>query len=288
MVLGRYRKFTTIENHRVTADKFVVKLLYENKELRYSQIRKMLEENGMKYADHKGFDLVLERLQKKKIVTKIEKTKSRLHPVYVLTKKGFSDLNLNAEFFSDILIERLTESVDETSTKDNELFLKKIAEMTGLYIIYCYLQSWEFISSEDGRHEFYKIRQNWMEATLSSSNVMKLVHEGISRLFPKTPPKVIIEKNQIRVIDNDISYDSVDFDNFDFYDMKKVKDDVFSEQVQNFKNKIIQNLSDLNKTSFSEEAEFMESITDDLPYYTKNYSDIKSEIAFYKKHQKSS
>lgn len=272
-----------MDNHQIIADKLVVKLLYEHKELRYSQIRNMLEENGIKYADHKGFDLVLERLQNKQLIIKKERNKSRRYPTYSLQRKGFYDLQLNAEVLSDILVDVSEYFLEERDHDVQKELILNCTNVIGLYVLLCYLYSWKFVTEKNNPEEFYKIREIYLNETLSSENMIDLIHVCTKKLFPQKCSKVALKKGEMKVIE-DRNYKPYVFDNFNL-DVEIINKKEFTEQVHLFQEKISNMLKNLEKV-FSEEMELANIVMENLPHEVRNQVDFKKFFGFYKSKEK--
>ena len=133
--MPRYKRPTKIGNNSlqiVPTEEQVIIFLRKNPRSRHNQISAHLKEKGITFADHKGLDNVLSKLQEKKWIKKNLKDVEGRFPTYKITEKGNTIMKLKADFLVDDFIDEIKTQIRNSNKNDKERMIEFI-DAVGVY-----------------------------------------------------------------------------------------------------------------------------------------------------------
>lgn len=178
------KKIVHEDGREETSHDLIRSFLRKEAEKTFGEIKQFLEENGITYADNKGFDLALKSLIKKGDIGK-HKIAGKSHPTYYIRKKSLNDISDLANEFRRMIIHKRNEFPDlplEESEAKEGYFLRNIIHRYGIYTLFSQMQSWKFTSKEKLHAMNLDRRRTWLKNTVPSGIESVIFEDGITDL----------------------------------------------------------------------------------------------------------
>jgi len=180
--MARYNKLREDIDY---VDKMILSFVISFGPVRFRDLKKHLENKGKKFYDHKGLDLRLEKLIKKKRLKKIPRGKVWNYPTYTITKKGIDDVGEDPYLFNLVSHFSMFRSYTDEILKglnDKEL-LEGIINRVGAFFVYCYFKSWKLSSKEYSADESKNFRNTWVSHATNMKGFSQHMDTYLSNLW---------------------------------------------------------------------------------------------------------
>lgn len=152
----------------------IERFLRRNPNVGFSKIRIFLKENDVDYTKM-GLSLLLKKMIRDGTIIKDHNTK---RPTYRIRDEQWKDIEFQAEIFEKEIREAFIKNVGSVFGKNDMKMLNETLKRIGLYYLFTYLKSWNFVNT---RTDVYENRIKWLKNTLPPKGFITLMDENVKR-----------------------------------------------------------------------------------------------------------